>query len=198
MDRICTQCKLSHNGKSAWCRDCKLDYQKKHYIKNREEIRAKQNEYKKKNRQKILDYKKRNRDENKEEIKKYRKQWKEENKEKVKKDRKRYREEYMKNPVNKLANSIRGRIKRAITCEYKSGTWREYLGCSVEDCKKYLENKFEAGMTWKNHGEWHIDHIKPISSFDLSNKDEIKKAFNYTNLQPLWAIDNLRKGNKVD
>ena len=70
------------------------------------------------------------------------------------------------------------------------------LGCSISFLKIFLEAKFKEGMTWENHGEWHIDHIKPCASFNLLNDDEQKKCFNYTNLQPLWALENLSKGFK--
>ena len=73
----------------------------------------------------------------------------------------------------------------------------ELVGCTIEELKIYLEKQFKEGMTWENRGiVWHIDHIKPISKFDLTNEEEQKKCFHYTNLQPLFAIDNLRKSNK--
>ena len=62
--------------------------------------------------------------------------------------------------------------------------------------KGFLEAKFKEGMTWENHGEWHIDHIKPCVSFNLLDENEQKKCFHYTNLQPLWASENLSKGCK--
>jgi hypothetical protein len=70
------------------------------------------------------------------------------------------------------------------------------LGCSVSFLKGFLEAKFTEGMTWQNHGEWHIDHIKPCASFNLLDEEEQKKCFHYTNLQPLWAAENLSKGCK--
>ena len=57
----------------------------------------------------------------------------------------------------------------------------------------YLDAKFTDGMSWENHGEWHIDHILPCASFNLLIEDEQRKCFHYTNLQPLWAKDNLSK-----
>lgn len=191
--RTCTKCKTNHDGDRAWCRFCKLSYQKDNYWKNREKYLQKGKDYKIQNRDRILAYKKMNRDENKEQIKEYRRVWRLKNKEKLSNLRKIYRTEYMKNPKNKLSMLFRSQIKRALSYNYKSGTWAKMLGCSVEDCKKYLESKFQFGMTWENHGKWHIDHVRPISSFDLS---ELETAFHYTNLQPLWAIDNLRKGAK--
>ena len=71
-----------------------------------------------------------------------------------------------------------------------------YLGCSKEEFILYFQAKFKERMKWENHGEWHIDHIKPCASFNLLNEDEQKKCFHYTNLQPLWASENLSKGCK--
>ena len=72
------------------------------------------------------------------------------------------------------------------------------IGCSLEELKKHLESQFKPGMSWKNRGRngWHIDHIKPCASFDLSKSEEQHKCFHYSNLQPLWAKENLRKGIK--
>lgn len=69
---------------------------------------------------------------------------------------------------------------------------------SLRKKEYYIESKFEEGMNWNNwsHKGWHIDHIKPLSSFDLSKREEFLKACNYTNLQPLWAVDNFKKSNK--
>ena len=73
---------------------------------------------------------------------------------------------------------------------------RKLLGCSINEFKSYIEKKFKRDMNWENYGSWHIDHIKPVSKFDLTNEDEQKRCFHYTNLQPLWAKENLQKSNK--
>ena len=70
------------------------------------------------------------------------------------------------------------------------------IGSSVPFVRKWIESKFVDGMTWDNHGEWHIDHIRPCASFDLTDPDQQKECFNYKNLQPLWAKDNLTKGDR--
>jgi len=67
---------------------------------------------------------------------------------------------------------------------------------SIEGLKNILESKFQSGMNWENYGEWHIDHIRPLSSFDLTNPTELKLACHYSNLQPLWAYDNLSNSDK--
>ncbi|MDC0427466.1 hypothetical protein OAL77_01805 [Candidatus Pelagibacter sp.] len=73
---------------------------------------------------------------------------------------------------------------------------RKLLGCSIDDFKIHLEKQFKTKMTWENYGKWHIDHIKPVSKFDLTNQEEQKKCFHYTNLQPLWAKENIVKSDK--
>jgi hypothetical protein len=73
----------------------------------------------------------------------------------------------------------------------------DLIGCEPEELKKHLENLFVDGMTFENYGEWEIDHCKPISSFDLTEIEEVKKCFNYKNLQPLWMHDNRVKRSKI-
>jgi hypothetical protein len=79
----------------------------------------------------------------------------------------------------------------------KTGKTMELTGCSKEELTTHLESKFTEGMTWENYGKWHIDHIRPCASFNLEEPEEQKKCFHWTNLQPLWALDNIRKGAKT-
>ena len=72
----------------------------------------------------------------------------------------------------------------------------ELVGCTIKELKMHLESKFLKGMNWKNYGKWHIDHHTPVVEFNLSKIEEQKKCFHYSNLQPLWATQNLRKGTK--
>lgn len=111
-----------------------------------------------------------------------------------------YRKQREQNDINfKIARRLSSRIYNALKNNYKSGSAVRDLGCTVEQLKVYLESKFTEGMSWNNYGlhSWHIDHIMPLSSFDLADKEQFKKACHYTNLQPLWAKDNIIKSNKI-
>jgi len=91
-----------------------------------------------------------------------------------------------------LINNARGKINKAKKTE-------ELLGCKISELKSLFSQKFTRGMSWKKFltGEIHIDHIMPCISFDLTKESEQSKCFHYTNLQPLWAKDNLSKGAKI-
>jgi hypothetical protein len=99
----------------------------------------------------------------------------------------------------KLVNHLRRRIYSAIKHNSKSQSTIQLLGCSVIQLKQHLESQFKPGMTWDNYGYygWHVDHILPCASFDLSKPEEQRKCFNYTNLQPLWMKENLEKSDKM-
>jgi len=71
------------------------------------------------------------------------------------------------------------------------------LGCTIEELKVHIQRLFAEGMSWDNYGQWHIDHIVPCSVFDLSDPVEQQQCFHYTNLQPLWAEDNMTKSDKI-
>lgn len=92
--------------------------------------------------------------------------------------------------------SLRARIWQAVF--KKTGSSIALIGCSVEQLMAHLKSLFKPGMTWENYGHkgWHIDHIKPCAKFDLTDPEEQKACFHWTNLQPLFAVENLRKGDK--
>jgi hypothetical protein len=94
----------------------------------------------------------------------------------------------------RLTMNLRKRIWDALKRNSKSKHTLELLGCSIDKLKQYLESQFKEGMSWSNYGKWHVDHIRPCASFDMSKVEEQKKCFHYTNLQPLWALENIRKG----
>jgi len=103
-------------------------------------------------------------------------------------------------PIFKLERNLRSRLYHALINQKADKLYRtkQLTGCELPFLKGYLECKFTEGMTWENHGTWHIDHIKPCCSFNLTTEEEQKKCFHYTNLQPLWAKDNLSKGGKYE
>jgi len=113
-----------------------------------------------------------------------------------------YTANYTKNrktidPLYKLSCDIRGLICNVMrNGGYKKTTkTATILGCSFEQFKIHIENQFQEGMNWNNHGEWHYDHIYPVSR--AIDEEHLIQLNHYTNYQPLWAVDNLRKGNKV-
>lgn len=102
--------------------------------------------------------------------------------------KRRYREDVQ----FRLALLLRNRVNRSL----RRGSAVRDLGCTIAELKLHLERLFQPGMTWENHGSkgWHIDHIRPLASFDLMDRRQFLQAVHYTNLQPMWAGDNLRKG----
>jgi ATPase subunit of ABC transporter with duplicated ATPase domains len=98
----------------------------------------------------------------------------------------------------KIKHYLRVRIGDALRGKTKSLSTIKLIGCSIEQLKKHLESKFKQGMSWSNHGKWHIDHIKPCASFNLSKESEQIKCFNWKNLQPLWAEENLIKNRFLE
>ena len=93
--------------------------------------------------------------------------------------------------------SLRARLHSAIKYNSKAASTLNLLGCTIPELRVHLESKFTDGMSWKNYGKtgWHIDHARPCDSFDLLDPEQQKACFHYTNLQPLWAYDNLKKAN---
>ncbi len=102
----------------------------------------------------------------------------------------------LEKPYYRIIATLRARLGKAV--ERKSNSTKNLLGCTIKELREHLEEQFKDGMTWNNYGVkgWHIDHIKPCIQFDLIKEEEQEKCFHYTNLQPLWAKDNLRKGGK--
>lgn len=204
------------------CKSCRKLQAHEHYLKNKEKYRKLHKEYHKKNIEKIKELSKRIYEKNKtnpifkmnkkqydaeyhklnyEKIKKYKKIYKRNNIEKVRASERVYRKNKKETDLNyKIRSILRSRISAAIKNDggSKSLSSIELLGCSIEIAKKHIESKFKIGMSWKNwnHKTWHIDHIKPLASFDLTKPEEQKKAFHFSNLQPLWAEENLKKGAK--
>jgi hypothetical protein len=152
---------------------------RKHYKDNTEIILQRRKLYKKNNKEKINILSKRYRIKHKKAISKRRTQ-------------------YLKNNIQaRIAKNLRRRLNRVVKGGYKKGSAVQDLGCSITQLKTHLKSKFQPGMTWDNYGPiWHIDHIKPLSKFNLENRRQLLKACHYTNLQPLFAKENIAKYNK--
>ena len=179
--------------------------QKNYYNANKEKNKL----YRQENKQKILNYRLKNKEKLTETYKKYYLKNKDAINKKHKiymqKNRERTNElvlQRMKTDVQfKLKHILRNRLRRALKLKNLNNKQEaiKYLGCTVEHLKQYLENQFDSQMNWENHGTygWHIDHVLPLSNFDLTKEKDLKIVCHYTNLQPLWAKDNLTKGNKI-
>ena len=100
----------------------------------------------------------------------------------------------------KLRTHLRRRLNAAIKNNQKAGSAVKDLGCTVDFLKQYIESLWQLGMTWNNYGnkegQWSIDHVIPLFKFDLTDREQFLKVNNYTNLQPMWHIDNLKKGKQ--
>ena len=144
---------------------------KKYYLQNRDSLISKSNEHYANNREEC-----------------------------IKRSTARGRERYAEDPIFRLVCNLRSRVKNAIKSDAgeKAAGTIELLGCTIQDVRIFLETKFQPGMSWDNYGEWHIDHIKPCAKFNLQDPEEQRKCFHWTNLQPLWAADNLSKGDRLD
>lgn len=165
---------------------------KKYLIKNKDKIYAYGSLWAKKNKEKTKSY-----------YKKYKS-----NPDTQAKIRKHRRERYYTDVLYRIKVCLRARLFQCVSRQKKHkkvGSSIKYLGCTAIELKQYLESKFydrpstSEPMTWDNHSQdgWHIDHIIPLSSFDLTQEEEVKKACHYTNLQPLWSEHNRLKGDKV-
>ena len=122
--------------------------------------------------------------------------WKSKNVEKVRE----YHRKSKRKPENKLRTAVSKAFKRIR--QNKPTDTIALLGCTWEEAKAHIESLFQEGMTWENHGKgegkWHIDHIRPVASFSGASEEELKQMNHISNLQPLWAIDNIKKGDKWD
>jgi len=181
---------------------------KEYQHNNQEKIKVREQAYRKKNKEKISTRRKKYYDANQEALIEYGKKYRKQNKDKISEYKKEYfqknkasiakhkRIRYKEDIHYRLAKVLRNRLYHAVVGTVKAGSAIQELGCSIEELKAHLEDKFQRGMTWENYGEWHIDHIKPLAGFDLANLEQFKMACRYTNLQPLWAEENILKGAK--
>lgn len=174
--------------KKTWCES------------NKDKIKVQKKAYREVNKDKKKAYDKDYNEANKDKRKAYNKDWREVNKDKIKEYMEAYHYNKLKTDIQyKLRHNLRARLRNAINRNQKVGSAVKDLGCTISELKSYLESKFSSGMTWDNWAldGWHIDHIKPLNSFDLTDRNQLLEACNYMNLQPLWATDNLIKSDKI-
>ena len=175
------------------CSDCKIIKSIDQFYKDSRRKIGIRYECKKCSSKKSLDYRLKNKDKMIQNSKK----WKKENPEKLKIQRAKKFKRQKDNPLFILTSRLRKRLHSALKVKNfrKDSKFANYIGCSAKELKEYIESKFLDGMTWSNKDKWHIDHIIPLSS--AKTQEDIYILSHYTNLQPLWAIDNLKKASKV-
>jgi hypothetical protein len=102
---------------------------------------------------------------------------------------------YAADPTYALLHCVRTRLQAALRAQSVKKTHRyaKLLGCFAHELKAHIEGQFVEGMSWENRGEWHVDHIRPCATFDLSDPAQMTECFHYTNLRPLWAKDNMSR-----
>lgn len=194
-------------------KDQKKEYAKAYWVKNSDKLSKHYKKYRIENPEKVKISGKKWRDSNKTRIKAWRKNYNNLNKDKIAEYYrnnteyfKRYRKIYVKSKLEsdvnfRLAKSIRRRLWNVTRTTEKGGSAVKEMGCSLSFLKIYLEPQFTEGMEWDNwgtgYGKWQIDHIMPLTAFDLTNKQHFILACHYGNLRPLWYEDNMRKFDKV-
>ncbi|WAE51187.1 hypothetical protein [Stutzerimonas frequens] len=114
-----------------------------------------------------------------------------------KRDIERRRAARQENPYFALIHRLRARVAMAYRGKLKPASTEKLIGCTFEKFAAHIESQFCAGMTWENRRLWHIDHIVPLSAFDLEDSEQALRAFHWTNCRPLWAEENLRKGSRI-
>lgn len=155
-----------------------------------------------KNKKHLSSYHKKWRENNKESLKEYHTQWREDNREHVNEYARNYERERRSNdPKYRLGVRTRTAVytclKEANVAKYRSTF--DILDYTLEELMSHLESLFTDGMTWDNYGEWHVDHIIPMCSFEFKSVEceGFKECWSLDNLQPLWGVDNLEKGSKI-
>lgn len=196
MTKICTKCRTekllerfskrtkSKDGLQHICRECVKISSKEWYDSN-------------------IQRRKKYIEDNREKVSERYKKWHLRNKQSITERMRIYSKNKRKEDIPyKLKKILKDRFKQALKNNYKTGSAVRDLGCSIDDLKFWLEFWFDNNMSWDNYGnkegQWSIDHIRPLSSFDLADRKQVLEVCNYKNLQPLWHHDNLIKSNKIE
>lgn len=221
--------KSKKDGLSNWCKECDKAYSRvqsrDYYHKNKDVISEKRRcnyqENKEKVIQRVIDWQTRNREaylmrlhkwreKNIEQVREYdrqriktlhyqarRQRWIEENRQQINEQHKKW---LARNPAQRVSRRIKTLIYYSLKGNKNGRHWEGLVGYTVEELMAHLEAQFKPGMTWDNYGEWHIDHIRPIASFNFTSPDdpEFRECWALENLQPLWAKENQQKGAKLE
>jgi transposase-like protein len=202
--KICNCCKIEKNisdfsnnkrfedNKNPTCKECDKMRSLKYYYSNKELVKLKTKEYIKSEKYKLT--REKYLKENREEINRVNKLYKLNNREKVLQDKREYYQRKKNDPIFALTKRLRQGIYRSIR-GVKLRSSLDILGCTEEKFKIHIENQFTDDMSWDRLNEIHIDHIIPISSAETL--EDVYRLNHYTNLQPLWARDNIQKYNKI-
>ena len=210
------KCSVHGEIEGKRCKICETERRRRWHLANKEKIAQKRREYNLRNKDTIKEkqriYHIQNKERhnqhmreryanNREVEKEYKKKYDKINADKIRERKRKYQLKKRKTDLDyRILTTMRARVSNMVSG--KSNKYHktlELLGCSIEELKIYLESKFQPGMTWDNYGRygWHIDHIHPVGKLVLTDPEQLKKACHYTNLQPLWAKDNLSKGAKI-
>lgn len=212
MFKTCSKCKIyksieefynsknTKDKKESACKKCESKRHKETYKIKFEIILNKNKIWYENNKEFKIAYDKQHKLDNKKHYSNYRKEYVKINRLKINERINNWAKKRRKiNILHKLKENIRIRTNFALRDKIwnKQDIFYNYIGCSIEFLKQHLESKFTKGMTWDNYGKfgWHIDHIVPLSS--AKTPEKLYKLCHYTNLQPLWAKDNLKKGNRI-
>jgi len=172
-----------------------------YYENNKEYVKYKVKEYAENNEELVKQQKHKSYENNKESRLLKNKEWALNNPDKVRISQKKFAVKYNKTLRGRLNKTIRNQMNLALKNGKEGWSWEILAGYTLEQLMQHLERLFQEGMTWDNYGKkgWHIDHIIPVSlwKFESYNDREFKQCWSLANLQPLWAIDNLKKGNKI-
>jgi len=214
--KICTKCNLTrslddfynsssiHGGKRARCKECTLGDNKKWAEKNWEKVREKACRYEKNHPDRVRKRKRKWREANLERAKETSLRWRKNNPEKIREyGLRNSKNRHMKNkddPKYKINKAIGSHIYASLKGRKNGRSWEGLTGYTLNELIKHLENLFEQEMSWNNYGDWHVDHKVPISAFNFSEPEQIdfKKCWALSNLQPLWAKENMRKNNILE
>lgn len=169
------------------CKPCVIAASKRSQIKNKDHRREYLRRWVDENRESCREY-----------SRIYYRQWRKDNPEKAAEAWRKHHRKKMKDPNYRVSESISAGIRRCIKSRKGGAKWDSVVGYSLGELVNHIERQFIDGMSWDNYGEWHIDHIIPIASFDFSREGDFDACWALTNLRPLWAADNIQKRDKIE